>query len=66
MRSKDLNAYEEYKKKFLDDKVQRFLDGQDMEGFKVCYLTYFRSGNTFLRKYFELVTGVPTGSEAPI
>ena len=41
----------------------RFLDGQSIAGDRVCYQTFVRSGNTFLRKYFELVTNVPTGSE---
>ena len=34
-----------------------------MEGEKVSYSTYPRSGNTFLRKYIELISGIPTGSE---
>ena len=47
----------------LDDKILRFLDGESMEGEKVSYSTYQRSGNTFLRKYIELISGIPTGSE---
>lgn len=63
--SKDMKVYEEYKKKFLDDKVLRFLDGEDIDGDRVCYQSFMRSGNTFLRKYLELILGVPTGSEMP-
>ena len=55
-----------YRKKYLDDKVLRFLDGESIAGDKTCYLSYIRSGNTFLRKYLELITGVTTGSEMPI
>jgi len=48
----------------LDDKDLRFLDGEPIG--KISYWTYPRSGNTFLRKYLELITGVPTGSEMPV
>lgn len=47
----------------MDDKRLRFLDGQSIAGDRVCYQTFSRSGNTFLRKYLELITNVPTGSE---
>lgn len=40
-----------------------FLDGKSISGDKTCYMTYPRSGNTFLRKYLELITGITTGSE---
>jgi len=43
----------------------RFLNGDKVDE-KVAYWTYNRSGNTFLRRYIELITGVPTGSEMPI
>jgi hypothetical protein len=33
------------------------------ETFKVTYTSYPRSGNTFLRKYFETITGIATGSD---
>eukprot|EP00356_Strombidium_inclinatum_P012944 CAMPEP_0170498434 /NCGR_PEP_ID=MMETSP0208-20121228/27805_1 /TAXON_ID=197538 /ORGANISM="Strombidium inclinatum, Strain S3" /LENGTH=110 /DNA_ID=CAMNT_0010775605 /DNA_START=309 /DNA_END=641 /DNA_ORIENTATION=- len=64
--SKDPAVYEPYQKKFLDDGVLRFLDKTPLENEKVAYLTYARSGNTFLRQYLELVTGVATGSEMPV
>ena len=59
----DFDAYEQYKKKYFDDKVQKFLDGSPLDGERVCYMTFMRSGNTFLRKYLELITMIPTGTE---
>ena len=59
----DYKAYAAYKEKFFDDGLPRFLDGQLIEGEKISYQTFPRSGSTFLRKYLELVTGIPTGSE---
>ena len=49
----------------MDDKILRFLNGEPIPGDKVGYMTFPRSGNTFLRKYMEMITGVPTGSEMP-
>jgi len=37
-----------------------------LSGFKTGFMTFPRSGNTFLRKYLELITGVVTGSDMPI
>ena len=65
-KSKDLDAYEEYKKAYLDDKKLRFLDMKSDKNNIVAYKSFPRSGNTFLRKYIELITGVPTGSEMPL
>jgi hypothetical protein len=42
--------------KFLDSKV-------DMTGNRVCFTSFPRTGNTFLRKIIETVTGVFTGSD---
>ena len=64
--SKDMALYDQYRKKYLDDKVLRFLTGDPISGDRTCYLSYMRSGNTFLRKYLELITGVVTGSEMPL
>ena len=45
----------------------RFLDGKtDMTGSKVAFQSFVRSGNTFLRRFIEQVTGVYTGSDMPI
>ena len=52
-----------YAAKYLDDQLLRFLDGESIAGDRVCYLTFARSGNTFLRKYMENITNIPTGSE---
>jgi len=35
-------------------------------GHKVAYDSFARSGNTFLRKLFEQVTGISTGSNFPM
>ena len=61
--SNDFERYEKFKKKNLSSGVPTFLDGKSIAGDKVCYMTYPRSGNTFLRKYLEIITGVTTGSE---
>ena len=44
----------------------RFLDGEDIDGEKVCFQSFPRSGNTMLRKFLEVVTGVHTGSDRPL
>lgn len=41
----------------------RFLDGESNKNNKVAFCSFPRSGNTFLRKYLELLTGVATGSD---
>lgn len=41
----------------------RFLDGQPNKSNKVAFCSFPRSGNTFLRKYIELLTGVITGAD---
>ena len=65
MLSKNFDEYSVYKKKYLDDGVLRFLNKKDLNGERIGYLTFPRSGNTFLRKYLELISGFPTGSEMP-
>ena len=64
--SNDLEKYEEFKKKYLESGQLRFLDGESLDGFKTGFMTFPRSGNTFLRKYIELITGVATGSDMPV
>lgn len=61
--STDMDAYAEYKEKFFDDHVIRFMNNKPNNGDRVSYNTYTRSGNTFLRKYIEIITGIVTGSE---
>ncbi len=59
--SKDVENYEEAKQ-FIYGKSSRFLDGKKKQ-LNISYTSYPRSGNTFLRKYFESVLGVATGSD---
>mmetsp|Transcript_30026 Transcript_30026/g.21783 ORF Transcript_30026/g.21783 Transcript_30026/m.21783 type:complete len:211 (+) Transcript_30026:468-1100(+) len=59
MRSKDRTLYEESKWQF--DGHARFLDGEKINGNKVGFLSYPRSGNSFLRKTLESTVGIPTG-----
>lgn len=47
------------KTKFLDSKVR-------MEGSRVAFASYPRTGNSFLRKILENITGVFTGSDMPL
>ena len=45
----------------------RFLDGSvDMTGNRVALQSFCRSGNTFLRRFVEQITGVYTGSDMSI
>ena len=56
--SKDVN---------FDPDDLRFLDGTlDMTGNRVAFQSFVRSGNTFLRRFIEQITGVYTGSDMPI
>lgn len=42
----------------------RFLDSSvKMDGQKVSFVSYPRSGNSFLRRFIELITGIVTGSD---
>ena len=61
--STDRSKYAEFSAKYFEDGLLRFLDNSKIDGDRCCYLTYTRSGNTFLRKYCELITGVISGSE---
>jgi len=49
--------------KWMFDGEFRFLDGQTIiPGQKIAYNTYPRSGNSYLRKVLENITGVTTGA----
>ena len=61
--SKDMNLYENYKNKYLDDKKVRILNGEPIDGERTTFQSIPRSGNTFLRRYLELITGITTGSD---
>jgi len=41
----------------------RFLDGSPNKSNKIAFASFPRSGNTFLRKYSEMLTGVQTGAD---
>ena len=60
-RSKDENLWKEHAWQF--DGESRFLDGENIVGNKVAFSSWPRSGNSFLRKYFELLTGLATGAD---
>jgi len=44
----------------------RFLDGQSISGNKIGFTSFPRSGNSFLRRYVEQITGITTGSSINI
>lgn len=58
--SKDLENYEIHKDKYFG-KQTRFL--KEKQKLSISYASFPRSGNTFLRKYFESITGLATGSD---
>lgn len=62
--SKDPKEYEDLK--WMFDGHDRFLDGTPKPGNKVAFCSFPRSGNSFLRKYLEKLTGVTTGSDNDI
>ena len=41
----------------------RFLDGAQNKTQKVAFCSFPRSGNTFFRKYVELLSGIQTGAD---
>ena len=44
----------------------KFLDGKDsLDGNKIYFTSFPRSGNSFLRRLLEEVTGIATGSNWP-
>lgn len=44
----------------------RYLDGAANKSNKVAFCSFPRSGNTFLRRYLELLTGIQTGSDCTL
>ena len=61
LKSRDEALWIEYAWQF--DGETRFLDGQPNIGNKVAFASWPRSGNSFLRRYLELMTGIVTGSD---
>ena len=61
LKSSDEELYE--RSRWMFDGEFRFLDGQPNNSNKVAFMSFPRSGNTFLRRYMELCTGVITGAD---
>ena len=59
--SKDLARNSELD--WVSAKHLRFLDGTEMLGQQICFQSMPRTGNSFLRRIIELMTGVYTGSD---
>ena len=48
----------------LGEGTPKFLDGKvSMDGHRVAFPSFPRTGNSFLRKYLQQVTGISTGSD---
>ena len=62
--SKDLSRNSELD--WVSSKNLRFLDGTDINGQYIAFESIARSGNSFLRRIIELITGVYTGSDMNI
>ena len=61
-RSTDLSRYEKEKAKFFGPSA-RYTTGNAVEQMKVLFATYPRSGNSMMRKYFENISGLVTGTD---
>jgi hypothetical protein len=61
LKSKDLSLLES--NRWIFEGASKFLDESEPVRNRICYSSHPRSGNTFLRKYFETVTGISTGSD---
>ena len=61
-RSKDIARYHQVKDRFFG-KQARYTTANAQEQTSVMYTTYPRAGNSLMRKYFENITGVATGSD---
>ena len=64
MKSKDEALYRDFK--WMWDGEFRFLDKTESmssdHGNHVCFTSFCRSGNSFLRRYVEQISGITTGS----
>ena len=60
-KSKDENEWK--KMKWAFDGTLRFLNGKKIESNKIALGSFPRSGNTFMRKYFDLLTGIHSGAD---
>ena len=48
---------------WIKDGSFRFLDAEDMTGNQVAFSSYPRTGNSFMRRFLEQITGIYTGSD---
>lgn len=64
MRSTDLSKLEE--NRWIFDEHTHLLDEENIDGERVGIFSYYRAGNTFIRKYLEAVSGIATGSNMGI
>jgi len=62
LKSKDIDRYEQVKSRMFSTNV-RYTTGKAYEQSSIAYVTYPRSGNSLMRKYFENITGIATGSD---
>ena len=62
LRSKDIAGYEKDKDKFFGPSG-RFTTETAKEQLSIMYTTFPRSGNSMMRKYFENILGLATGSD---
>ena len=60
-RSKDETLWNE--SQWMFENEVKFLDGEANPSNKIAFASFPRSGNTFLRKYCELLTNVGTGAD---
>jgi hypothetical protein len=65
LRSKDLSLLESDDVKWMFDGKLRILDGKPTDGDFILFNSVPRSGNTFMRRYLELITGIATGGTLP-
>jgi len=61
LRSSDQELYNQ--NRWMFEGPSKFMDGKSIAGNKCGFFSFPRSGNTFLRKYLESLTGVITGSD---
>lgn len=62
--SKDINSVlESDDAQWMFDGEERFLDGENIDGERIAFVSHPRSGNSFLRKYLEAITGTITTSD---
>jgi hypothetical protein len=59
--SKDLSRNDELS--WVSKNNYRFLDGEDMAGWHTTFTSFPRSGNSFLRRMLEDISGIFTGSD---